>query len=460
VSQHSIIACCRVSVREADIFRLWIQHYRPHVDHLAALILAEGGDKPAGLEKVCRQENVLFDVWRSERFDAVQSMNALQALIRQRRADWVVHADSDEFLREIAHIREIVAELEKQGATMASAWMADRFAFGGRLAPVSGISTVAELEAAFPVRTAVTEKLAKANPNKACIWRWPGVERIHVPKKTHSMGNAPLTLEHFKWRTGLEDRLRKRIGDYAASGLPWGAESQRILDELQRFGRIRVERWLLHARGVAYEDSSIGRKTGAALAVGGSWQESFRAARKQAIAKGLMAANQYDCIAADICARSPCRLLVFGKGYDSELWNCCAGTPVVFLEDDPRYTSLPGGITIPYTYKSKVGEWRDVPEPPSVIAREWDVVIVDGPKGFNKSCPGRQFPIYWAACFARQVIFVHDYDRRWEKELCARYLGEPDDVVHAPHRSDIKLAVYSPALDSQRLTLSHVLGLR
>src|SRR5438045_511037 len=67
---------------------------------------------------------------------------------------------------------------------------------------------------------------------------------------------------------------------------------------------------------------------------------AFAPALKQALSKGLMPLIQYNYIATEICAKRPCSVLVFGSGYDGELWKCCAGQAVAWVEDDPKYASL------------------------------------------------------------------------------------------------------------------------
>jgi hypothetical protein len=161
-------------------------------------------------------------------------------------ADWILHADSDEFLREARSLQEIVSEIERENAGYAEAAMIDRFAVGGFLSAIHGLSTVEELDAAFPIRAAVTQHLAQACARKACLNRWPFLGVGHAPDKEISGRRATkrMRLDHFKWRAGLEQRLRKRIGDHARTGVPCGVESERILAELAEFGRIRVEKWL------------------------------------------------------------------------------------------------------------------------------------------------------------------------------------------------------------------------
>ena len=244
VSTPRILACCRVSVRGMDIFRLWIEHYTPTVTYLGALIVAEKDDDTGELEALCRKMDVYYKLF-SARFSPGSSMSAMRGLIDQIEADWLVQVDSDEFLYEIKDLRGIVERMAGEGADYAVAWMADRLAFGGRLLGVEHLGSVAELEAAFPVRASITQDLARGCPYKVCLSRWPFTGAIHCPgRDLHKKSGKRLTLEHFKWREGLLERLQKRIRDHAESKLPWGIESERILVEMETHGRIRAERWL------------------------------------------------------------------------------------------------------------------------------------------------------------------------------------------------------------------------
>jgi hypothetical protein len=243
--QYQILACCRVSIHESDIFRFWIEHYRPHVDKIAAVIVAEPEDDTNALEALCRKADASYRVWKTEHFNPDNSMIALEEFIHDIPADWIIHTDTDEFLYEVKDIRSVISEIERIGADHAIARMIDRLAFGGRLRDMSDLENLSDLEAAFPVRAAITEGLAKACAHKVCVSRWPSPGKMHHPgNNLQREATTHLTLEHFKWRSGLEQRLRKRIKNHAASGLPWGVESERILKELATHGRVRAECWL------------------------------------------------------------------------------------------------------------------------------------------------------------------------------------------------------------------------
>jgi hypothetical protein len=154
-------------------------------------------------------------------------------------------------------------------------------------------------------------------------------------------------------------------------------------------------------------------------------EESFKTALK-----GQMAENQYRYIADLISSCAADKVLVFGGGYDTELWYHCSKGNMVCVEDNWTWMPqlLPCGLIIPL-YKGKVGKWLDQMEVHPQIARPWDIVIVDGPNGYRAGQPGRQESISWASQFAQKFVVVHDYERDWERQCCDHYLGRPIDII-------------------------------
>jgi Protein of unknown function (DUF579)./Nucleotide-diphospho-sugar transferase. len=137
-----------------------------------------------------------------------------------------------------------------------------------------------------------------------------------------------------------------------------------------------------------------------------------------------------------IQAMAPCRLLVFGCGKEAALWAALnAEGTTVFVEDRPlTRIKLPreGARLIMTTYPSRRGEWLTEPvEPPVGVRGEWDIVLVDGPRGDRWQTPGRELPVRWAAQMAPRLLAVHDWNRPWERAVCDRYLGAPDHVAQA-----------------------------
>ncbi|CAO2148872.1 unnamed protein product [Urochloa humidicola] len=175
--------------------------------------------------------------------------------------------------------------------------------------------------------------------------------------------------------------------------------------------------------------------------------------------------------------RAPLRLLVFGLGHDSRLWHALnPGGATVFLEEDPAWyrvvraqspflrahlvayrtrldhadrllagyrnhpSCLPasggGGNGNETTPLMRVrGNWACPLAlqnlPPEVYETEWDMVMIDAPKGYFAAAPGRMAAIWTAAAMARgrrgegdTDVFLHDVDRRVEKAFAEEFLCE------------------------------------
>ncbi|KAI3976046.1 hypothetical protein MKX01_016729 [Papaver californicum] len=165
---------------------------------------------------------------------------------------------------------------------------------------------------------------------------------------------------------------------------------------------------------------------------------------------------------------SPCNFLVFGLGFDSQMWAAFnpRGT-TLFLEEDPKWVqtvlkdaSFLHAHTV--TYRTQLREaddliksYRKVPScspenayvngntecklavtslPDEVYDKEWDLIMIDAPRGWFPEAPGRMGAIWTAAVMARNRkgpgvthVFLHDMDRKVEKMfalefLCKKYL--------------------------------------
>ncbi|XWS63868.1 hypothetical protein CRYUN_Cryun06bG0138600 [Craigia yunnanensis] len=166
--------------------------------------------------------------------------------------------------------------------------------------------------------------------------------------------------------------------------------------------------------------------------------------------------------------RSPCNFLVFGLGYDSLMWTSLnPGGNTIFLEEDPKWvqtvlkdapilhahavkyrTQLKQADDLlshyrlePNCYPSKA-YLRDNEKcklaltgfPDEFYETEWDLIMIDAPRGYFAEAPGRMAAIFSAAVMARNRkgsgvthVFLHDVDRRVEKVfaekfLCRKYL--------------------------------------
>ncbi|XP_073130675.1 arabinogalactan O-methyltransferase 1-like [Henckelia pumila] len=165
---------------------------------------------------------------------------------------------------------------------------------------------------------------------------------------------------------------------------------------------------------------------------------------------------------------APCNFLVFGLGHDSLMWASLnpRGT-TLFLEEDPKWVQTvlkdaPALRADTVKYRTQLSEadellrhYRQEPDcsvkksflrgnekcrlalnmlSDKVYETEWDLIMVDAPRGYFAEAPGRMAAIYSAAVMARNRkkpgvthVFLHDVDRKVEKQyaekfLCKKYL--------------------------------------
>jgi len=155
-------------------------------------------------------------------------------------------------------------------------------------------------------------------------------------------------------------------------------------------------------------------------------------AYSHAVDNGQWDRRQYEAVGKLIHSQAPCRLLVWGCGHDSDLWNRLnAHGRTIFVETDPRWAKIARGLGC------EVVEWepdtmRGVPAAEGAVSPvdgDWDVIIIDGPPGHSADCPGRELPIRWASETTATVI-LHDVQRPWERWCIERYMdGQPSVVA-------------------------------
>ena len=142
---------------------------------------------------------------------------------------------------------------------------------------------------------------------------------------------------------------------------------------------------------------------------------------------------------------TPCNLLVFGVGYDTEFWiqNNRAGR-TVFLEHYQEWIDLttkktPKAEVYKVEYTTLRPEWQEILHQSKRLTMEipdttrnvkWDIIIVDAPKGHTDADPGRIQSIFTA----RQIIshcghiFVHDTQRPVENTYCTALLKKENFI--------------------------------
>lgn len=177
-------------------------------------------------------------------------------------------------------------------------------------------------------------------------------------------------------------------------------------------------------------------------------------------------------ISAVLRARGPCNLLVFGLGAESPLWLALNhGGRTVFLEENEFYVKYleprhPGLEAYDVSYTTKVRDFRDLLDaarasraaecrpiqnllfsecrlaindlPNDLYDVAWDIVLIDGPSGWNPTSPGRMPSIFTTAVLARTGataakgptdVLVHDFQFELEQVLSKEFLCDENRVA-------------------------------
>jgi hypothetical protein len=128
------------------------------------------------------------------------------------------------------------------------------------------------------------------------------------------------------------------------------------------------------------------------------------------------------------------KMLVFGLGYDSEMWYNMTNRNTFFVEHNQDYINLNKNISedniIKYDYqginvkdsiqflKNNNEFYKDFIIPNKLISEApFDIILIDGPTGYNNECPGRLLPIYWSKHFLSKegtIIYIDDSNRKLE----------------------------------------------
>ncbi|KAJ3677277.1 hypothetical protein LUZ60_003001 [Juncus effusus] len=170
-------------------------------------------------------------------------------------------------------------------------------------------------------------------------------------------------------------------------------------------------------------------------------------------------------IAHVLGTRGPCNFLVFGLSVETPLWIALnSGGRTVFLDENQYYISYleprhPGMEAYDVSYTTHVRDLQDLLAtarstratdcrpiqhllfsecrlavndlPNHLYDVDWDVILIDGPSGWQQTSPGRTASIFSAAVMARSRrdggktdILVHDYQFGLEQTCCNEFLCE------------------------------------
>jgi uncharacterized protein (TIGR01627 family) len=125
------------------------------------------------------------------------------------------------------------------------------------------------------------------------------------------------------------------------------------------------------------------------------------------------------------------KLLVFGTGYDSDLWRYAVKDGMVkFLEHDDKWIPKNSNDIIKVNYSTDISQAKGLLDeytsgnydnlmmnlPEEILKTTWNCILVDSPPGWKVGTPGRMQSIYMASILAGKTtnVFVHDCDREVE----------------------------------------------
>jgi len=128
------------------------------------------------------------------------------------------------------------------------------------------------------------------------------------------------------------------------------------------------------------------------------------------------------------------KMLVFGLGYDSQMWYNMTNKNTFFVEHNQDYINLNKNINedniIFYDYQGITVKnsikfindnefYKNFTIPNKLISQApFDIILIDGPTGYDDNCPGRLLPVYWSKHLLSKkgtIIYIDDSNRKLEK---------------------------------------------
>jgi hypothetical protein len=133
------------------------------------------------------------------------------------------------------------------------------------------------------------------------------------------------------------------------------------------------------------------------------------------------------------------KMLVFGLGYDSNLWYNITNKNTFFIEHNEEYIKINkdinkeniiqydyNGITVKSSFTMTDKEINSFIIPDELIKNApYDIIYIDGPTGYQENHPGRLLPIFWSKILSKSgsLIYIDDCERALESMCINRYFN-------------------------------------
>ena len=155
--------------------------------------------------------------------------------------------------------------------------------------------------------------------------------------------------------------------------------------------------------------------------------------------------------------KSNSKMLVFGLGYDSQMWYEGNAKNTFFIENNDNYIHLNKDIIsanniIKYDYKTTCSKSMKLSDDkimafliPEKIMNEapFDIIIIDGPEGYSPGKPGRLIPCYWSTMLSKPgtIIYLDDSSRPLENLCIQKYFKEYPKKVFSQRSGCTKIYI-------------------
>jgi hypothetical protein len=144
--------------------------------------------------------------------------------------------------------------------------------------------------------------------------------------------------------------------------------------------------------------------------------------------------------------KSDTKLLVFGLGYDSKMWYEGNNKNTYFVENKKEYIDLnlndiPMNNIIEYEYKNISVQTSFNLTDDEIMKYElneklkslspFDIIIIDGPEGYDNTRPGRLIPCYWSTLLSKKgtIVYIDDSSRNLENYCINKYFANKEKKV-------------------------------